>query len=218
MMRYMVKINSNISLIAVVGLLVIISGCINSNEPKEIKIINLHAQQLIIDENDVKEVLGQDWKISNKPTGCSTGRRTCDELDQFLQIKLKSNVSRTYESELIKKSGDASIQYDAYIQVLVFNSIDEAKRAYSDMVYIIQPSDLEESIGIGDYGGILTKDGYIYLSFVKNNVFSEIVISRTLLLPYDLSETEKTEMIGVDKAYNLAKKQEAKISKILDML
>ncbi len=205
---------------------VLTSGCLNSNEPAQktqsiisptiptkivptptIKIIDLHAQQLVIDVNDIKETLGQDWKTSG-------GGFVID----VSKLNPKSIVNPTYESEPLKRNG-GSIQYYAMVQVVVFKTITEAKRANEGGTNI---GEANPSItNIGDYR-VQTSDGNIIIKFVRNNVVTYIWINRAHWPGDDgqefLSETDKTEMLSIDKAINLAKKQDAKISKILDMI
>lgn len=201
----------------IVGILIIVlvSGCVNSNEPaqktqpiisptpiptKEVKIINIDAQQIVLDENDIKEVLGTDWKASQ------------DTSKTILQLTPRSRVSRTYESELIQNSRGGSIQYEVTIEIMVYGSIDEANRETS----VVTTGG--EKINIGDHGGMESGNGIIDIYFVKNNVVSRISFTRGMNYPDKLSETEKTEMISIDKAYSLAKKQDAKISRILEVI
>lgn len=208
-------------------IVILISGCLNSNEPTQktqqiitpttptitpvptptIKIIDLHAQQLVIDVNDIKEALGQDWKTSG-------GGFVID----VSKLNPKSIVNPTYESEPLKRNG-GSIQYYAMVQVVVFKTITEAKRANEVGTNI---GEANPSItNIGDYR-VQTSDGNIIIKFVRNNVVTYIWINRAHWPGDDgqefLSDTDKTEMLSIDKAINLAKKQDAKISKILDMI
>jgi hypothetical protein len=201
------KYNSTILLIliAMVSLAVIVSGCVNTSEPtqktqpissptpiptKEVKIINIDAQQIVLDENDIKEVLGQDWKASGSrrdDPSCG-GSRSC--------------INRGYESFPIYAS----------IEVVVYGSIEEANS--------VQKS-YGEKINIGDIGGMSAQGGGIQIVFVRNNILCRFGFNKGFII--GASETEKAkienaEMISIEKAYDLAKRQDEKISRVLEMI
>lgn len=113
------------------------------------------------------------------------------------QRKQGQSISLEYK----KQNGDIRV-YE--IDISVFPNITATKEAYSLMVSTIGKNQKVDDIKIGDAGKIIESNirgsrGYQIL-FIKNNVY--VVVTST-----------------VDKeiAYNLAKKQDEKISRILDM-
>jgi hypothetical protein len=78
-----------------------------------------------------------------------------------------------------------------------------------------------EKINIGDIGGMSTQGGGIQIVFARNNILCQFDFNKLIII--GASETEKAkienaEMISIEKAYDLAKKQNEKISKILEMI
>ncbi len=184
--------------IAVLSLLVIISGCINSNETtqkttNESKIINLDSQQLILTENEVRQILGTDWKKGYKNNSISVSKQNYDK-GQFIGNVLTA--------------------------VYVYPNITEAKQNYDIFEYYQNLGQLlnqGNDINIGDHGRIFVEKVFtldstenevsIKVMFRKNNIISIINIYR-----------KEDDLLTIETAIELAKKQDAKISRILDMI
>lgn len=180
----MVKFNPAFAL-SILIILVLISGCLNSIEQpqKEKKIIKLDPQQLVLSDDEIKSVLGLEWKISSI------------SLPEFNNI------------EMFERDFNKGMYNTGNINIKTFVSIDEAIKFYSNYRE-------GNALELGDKGLIYSYDNKemnsINIVFIKNNliVFIQIITVDKYSVPN----------IDIVTAINLAKKQDAKISKILEII
>ena len=186
---------------------VLISGCINSNEltqktqpPDETKIINLHAQQIILDDNEIKELLGA--TLTKKEQNIISEKE-----DDKIFGHVLSGISVGYG---IPKMGDNNVS----ILLFVSPTIDVANKSYQSIELEVQNKIgkiISNKINIGDAGELYSvvdaKDkreiGTSYIIFRKNNIIVLVM---------------STPDIRIETLLELAKKQEAKISRMLSVI
>lgn len=186
---------------------VMISGCINSNKSNspinEPQVINAYPEQLILNENEIKEVLGDEWEMVSN-IGYSYSE---DHVGGYEVLDKKP-----YSTKGKQLTGESFIS-PIMIWILVFNETNAAKNYYSGHELFDMKDYKGNKINIGDAGiysikiepppeplnKIITK-----ITFRKNNVISIMYL-----------DSEKSDLLNMDTAINFAKKQEAKISKIL---
>ncbi|MDD5473764.1 MAG: hypothetical protein PHU34_06405 [Candidatus Methanoperedens sp.] len=240
----MAKYNPTILLIAVIGLLVIVSGCLNSNkstqkiqpqyEPigivatektypqDEHKIINLHAQQIILDDTEIKEVLGSSWK--NVDSG-GIGVWQDDGIDAAEGVEVIYDEEPFYKIIFYDISGGRGENFakPVTIKTLVFTDIERTKRFYSkDRAIDSQDSKYyhykQNEIAIGDAGTIYTIED---LNTIKNNdvnLIIKLIFRKNNIVSIIYFDTEKSNVMTIENAMKLARKQDAKISRILDTI
>lgn len=185
------------------------SGCINFNEPTqktqlkdEPKVINLNAQQIILNDSEIKEALGFDWENET---------RKIDGLTKEKDIIVLSDISLTYRNPN-RKITAAGID-EITISLLVSPSIYAANNNYQFWNSKLQETGkvIRNKIDVGDMGELYSivdtenknVNGGLYLIFKKNNIVF------TFISPPE---------VNVETAFELAKKQEEKIIRILDLI
>lgn len=208
-------------LFSIVGL-----GCLNSNENSQniqatstptqtiqlinptptIKKINVHASQIILNENDIKDILGQEWVASP-----NSGKN-------FYSYDPKSYVNTQYHGPIIKYPRGGAIENLIMIEVLVYDNINNPKLEYERLTSMKKYAGYLSDLKVGDTGKIFTSDERIEIYFIKNNVLCHLYFGKSIYYPDLLSETEKNQMVSIEQTYNLAKKQENKITETLDLL
>ncbi|MFA4934349.1 MAG: hypothetical protein WC568_00795 [Candidatus Methanoperedens sp.] len=182
------------------------SGCLKSNElSNEPKVINLYPEQVILNDGEIKEILGNEWeRYSNLGYGNGENYQYVETVYDKKPYSMKPKQLSRYESFM----GPFAIF------LLVFNNTNAAEEFYSDH----ERSDMMDykgnKINVGDIGSaysiktdeptgkIITK-----ITFRKNNIISIMYL-----------DSERSESLNMDTAINLAKKQEEKISKALEMM
>ena len=175
----------------------------NKKTANESKIINLNTQQFIINEKEVQEIIGKDWKIKDlfsidnsfsidngSYTGLGTIYRNNNSYERY----------SLYDPNII-------IFDPVYISILTFPNIKTAKEYYNSDISIKKYNENGNQINIGDNGYASTIDDIIKVIFIKNNVISIIYIT-----------PNKNESLTVDQAFQLAKKQDEKLSRILEII
>ncbi len=186
----------------IVLIVFLISGCINSNKEisKTQQTINLHADQIILDDIEIKEVLGNDWELKDMWVDNSTKKG---------EFVLSSDIIRGYDNPNITsmKSFRNKIQITVYVSPNI-SSTNTNYRLFLSMFpreYVVN-----NKFDIGDYGEIYTfvglqegLNGQTVLVFKKNNILISI---------YAIPE------INIDTISRLANKQDAKISRILETI
>lgn len=177
---------------------------------KEIKVINLDAKQLVLEDNEIKNILGKEWNnnvewLPNLNTAKFSNVPTSSIIHVIYSIDPLGCGAGTINNEFI--------YYPVDISVRVYNDFIDAKKDYhilSNNYYI------GNSINIGDEGIIYTitidqlNQSIIKVVFRKNNVLSIIYLSSR--------ERCENDSFNIDTAIKLAKKQDEKISKILEMI
>ena len=165
----------------------------------ESKIINLNAQQLIINDSEVKKTIGEEWNLK-------------DTFSIRNDYGFKDGIGKTYNNsnphvgEWIIESGTVIIR-PVYISILTFPNLKTAKEYYNSEISKQKYKENGNQIDIGDNGYASTVDDIIKVIFIKNNVVSIIYLT-----------PNKNETLTVDQAIQLAKKQEEKIDRILDVI
>ena len=117
-------------------IIILIIGCIkepslktelNSNQTlskEDLKIINLSAQQLILGDNETREILGFDWKKVYQGTNKNPALNASNEI--FLTYG-KGPINET-------KIGEDTSFFDSYL--LVFPDINETKKFVFTQVFL----------------------------------------------------------------------------------
>lgn len=195
--------------LSILFVVVLISGCLNSNSQNQKtqliaptpaptdKIINLHAQQIILDDNEIKELLGTDYmKINPK--------------NQVIRNEPKSKGLQILSSIRVDIG-------NVTIGLFVSPSKDVSDKAYQSLVLDLQKNIkvIVNKIDIGNTTGELysivgsqnenttAEPGTSYIIFNKNNI---VVL------------VGSTPDIQVETLIKLAKRQEAKIVRILEVI
>lgn len=192
---------------------VLMSGCLNSNVPASnptIKNIDLDAKQLVLNDSDIKGILGNKWNNFDTPK---------QNTSTFSNVPTSSIIHVLYSIDpwnlgwggLTINTGEF-IYEPVDISIRVYNNSSGAKEDYLKLSNNYYKG---TNITIGDEGSIYTikleesfaqdEKSIIKSVFRKNNVIS--IIYLTTHKKYD-----KNVSFNVDTAINLAKKQEAKIS------
>lgn len=163
------------------------------------KVINLHAQQIILNGTEIEQTIGVDWKNENKFT------------NSFTKLEVSSVIYLLYRNPNIKITATGSDEIN--IRLLVSPSISEANNQYQSLNSKLQENGkiIRNKIDVGDTGELYSNidadnknvNGGLYLIFRKNNV----------IFVFD-SPPE----VNAETAFELAKKQEEKISKILEII
>lgn len=183
----------------IIFIVFLISGCINSNkeisEPQQT--INLHANQIILDDAEIKEVLGNDWEMKDMLVDNSTKKG---------DFVLSSDIIKGYDNPNITsmKSFRNKIQITVYVSPNISSSDANYQLFLSKfpIEYVVS-----KKFDIGDYGEIYTfvglqegLNGQTVLVFKKNNIIISI---------YAIPE------INIDTVSRLANKQDEKIQGFL---
>lgn len=157
------------------------------NPANKLKIIDLDAQQVMISESEIAEVLGINWKIK------SHDRSGYNNLGGFSD----------FEIENISTGKDESIG----IQIFIFPNATAPREAFSGLL-LDNKVIATQNINIGDIGTIITfnRNNDYMIMFTENNVLSFVEY-------FSVGYTVDSEI-----AYELAKKQEEKISNLLDTI
>jgi hypothetical protein len=203
----------------VIGILIIVlvSGCVNPNEPSqktqpiisptpiptdEAKIINLNAQQIILNDTEIKGILGANLT----------------RVEQYITPEINDDEGHVLSGiSVVYGNHEYYLYENATIGLSVSPDLDDANKIYQSMGLGLQNGTekiISNKIDIGDYGELYsvveTKKGTTGLSvgesiiiFRKNNI---IVVVMT-----------KPD-INIETLFELAKKQDAKISRILEMI
>ncbi|MCK4798875.1 MAG: hypothetical protein KAT05_15975 [Spirochaetes bacterium] len=163
------------------------------------KVINLHAQQIILNGIEIEQTIGVDWKNENKFT------------NSFTKLEVSSVIYLLYRNPNIKITATGSDEIN--IRLLVSPSISEANNQYQSLNSKLQENGkiIRNKIDVGDTGELYSNidadnknvNGGLYLIFRKNNV----------IFVFD-SPPE----VNAETAFELAKKQEEKISRILEII
>lgn len=215
-------------------MMVLISGCINSSETiqknqtiNESKIINLDANQLILNDIEMKEVLGDKWKNVHYEEESYT-----ESYDGFYRV-VGNGVIVVYDKEpfydLIMYDmsggfGRSNFMKPVTIKNVVFTNIEEAKKYYSkdDSIYSQNSNNYHfkhNKIDIGDEGNLYTIED---LHTIKNSEYENIIIKlifrKNNIVSIILLDTEKSNVLNIETSIELAKKQDEKISTILDII
>ncbi|MDO8725059.1 MAG: hypothetical protein Q7J35_03205, partial [Candidatus Methanoperedens sp.] len=146
----------NLIVILLILTLFLTLGCLNSNEPtqkalptNEPKVINLHAQQLILNDSEIKEALGHDWEKKEQ----RIDGQTQEELIILSSISLLyANRTETIDRVLGSKN-------PIYISVFVSPNIYYAEnKSYQYFVSKLQETGkvVRNKIDVGDKGEIYT--------------------------------------------------------------
>jgi hypothetical protein len=151
----------------------------------------------------MKEVLGDEWKNVN------THRSEVPFSSSGVGIIYDDSAADPFsfgggEGATVLSSGEIIFK-PVYISLFVYPDTAIAEGAYLDT----NKGHKGNEINIGDTGNIYTleSDTIIKVTFRKNNIISNIYLS-----PY------KSELFNVDMAVKLAKKQDEKISRILEII
>lgn len=200
----------------------ITSGCINSNEltqktqpiitptpiqtvevsyptPTPIKIINLDPSQLILSDVEVNKVLGSSW--TKKGEHPST-------------FNFSNYYAKVYSSFYVKENNIATVQ----IGIWHHPDNQQVLMKYRDIVtgQMRFNNDRGNDINIGDrvkwfeqsnelidiVGKVYSRDKNVEVVFTKSNILIDI----------------ETNNVGIETAIELAKTQEEKILRILEMI
>lgn len=167
------------------------------------KIINLNAQQFIINEKEVKEIIGEDWKIKDL---IPIDNSFSIDNDFYNGIGTIYSNNNSYERYSLYDS-NIIIFSPVYISILTFPNIKTAKEYYNSEISIKKYTENGNHINIGDNGYASTVNDIIKVIFIKNNVISIIYLT-----------PNKNESLTVDQAFQLAKKQDEKLSRILEII
>ncbi len=190
-------------IIVAILFIALISACINSNQSK---ITNLNAQEFILNQNEIKNILGQDWYIDPNFGGG----------ESILLSTPKNRFSAVYRSQSIQKTGRASIYYQAFIEISIFNNTQEVKNEFQYLKQFNFAGQTE--LNIGDQSALRTSNNYINIWFTRDNILCRIDILNQGYYLEDLSATEKNETLSLDKVLNLAKMQDDKLLRIIQMI
>lgn len=193
-----------------VGLAVIVSGCVNSDEKiqSSSKIINFDVEQIALNDTEIREVLGQDWQRTNYG-------------NTYFFIYDLSGIRLNYDKEpfyaikpiILKNNQNFFSPFD--LSVFVYEDIEKAKEVYSTQINVFNELFTGNRINIGDDG-----ISYTFHDSINNNINGVIMVlfRRNNVLTWFYLDTKKSQELNLDTAVKLAKKQDAKISRILDMI
>lgn len=227
LMVFMVQLKIIFVILTIIAALT--SGCINSNEPTqktqlkdEPKVINLNAQQIVLNDIEVKEILGYEWKnVQTNMIGVTSDNG-----------RVGDGVSVVYDKEPFYEiiwydiSGGRGEDYakPITVKILVFTNIVEAENYYSkDMLIYSQDSRYfhykQNKIDIGDVGNIYTVEDLLTIKNPNNvDIVIKIIFRKNNVISIIYFDTEKSNVLNIETATELAKKQEAKIIRILDKI
>ena len=200
-------------------IIVLISGCVNTNElittsqpQNELKVINLSAQQIILNDKAIEETLGTGWEKEGKGMTFSS-----------FTNKASSNYFIQYGKKIITKSDGGHVNYSVEISLYTYPVfISTTKENMKEISKTIEIDAIENDINIGDVGKIFSVKNGVIVMFIKNNVISEIHFTRKeytsneLIISGDTFNEESK--VDAEIALELAKQQDAKISRILEMI
>lgn len=230
----MVKYNSTILLvIAIIGLAVLLSGCtggqdakINTGEQqninvsvttsnpikiptpaKQTEILNVDIRNIILSDSEIREFLGNKWNTSYNP------------------ISGKMN-DISYNSIGYSKSSTVYTQSDAFVTwMFIYPNLNSAKDAYSRIlidgkisiekeknplqIIKLSKDSIMTDINFGDSAKYI-----VIQQDVNNRANYHIIFIRNNIIAY-LGTNSKSD---IDNLTSLAKKQDEKISRILDMI
>jgi len=208
---------------------VLTSGCLNSNEPAqktqptdEPKVINLHAQQLILNDSEVKEVLGSSWKnVRTNMIGVTSDNGSVGD-----GVSVVYDKEPFYEIIWYDISGGRGEDYakPVTIETLVFTNSVEAKNSYSKHITYYSKNNRyyhykQNKIDIGDTGDVYTIEDLLTVKDPNNvNIIIKLMFRKNNVMSIIYFDTEKSNVLNIETALKLAKKQEAKISNILSMI
>jgi hypothetical protein len=210
-------------------IIVLVSGCVNPNEPSqktqstdEPKVINLDAQQLILNDSEVEEVLGSDWK--NTDTSMISIRSYNDTGDGIEAVYDKEPFNELIWYDSAPGTGQGEYAKPITIQTLVFTNSAMIKDYYSKQITIYSQNSQyylfkQNKIDIGDTGDISTIEDLMTIKDPSNvNIIIKIIFIRNNVMSIIYFDTEKSNVLNIETAIELAKKQDAKISRILELI
>ena len=185
---------------------VLISGCIDSSkstqEIKEAKVINFSPQEIILSDIEIKDVLGNEWNV------VADFSIIDDSIGRGL---VYDNPSRENGYVGWSTDGNESLFLPIYISLYIYPDVFEAKEIYRYHDLFSKKIYKGNELNITDTGSIYFWNKYqstiIKEIFRKNNVISIIYF-----------DTSKSNALNIDSAFNLSKKQEAKIDRFLEMI
>lgn len=221
--------------------MVLISGCTNSNEQaqktNQSKIINLHAQQLILNDSEVEGVLGNAWqKVQSDEISVSSdnGTTVIDGNGNgviYGTATVGEGIDVVYDEEPFHEiiwydtSGGKGENYAKPVTIknLVFSNIEEAEKYYTkDMAVYSQNSRYyhykQNKIDIGDTGNIYTIEDLLTIKNNNVNIIIKLIFRKTNVISVIYFDTEKSNILNIETAIELAKRQDEKISRILEMI
>lgn len=175
----------------------------NQKTTNESKIINLKAEQFIINEKEVKEIIGNDWKINDS---VYIDNSFSFDNNFYNGIGTIYSNNNSYERYYLDDS-NIIIFSPVYISILTFPNIKTAQEYYNSDISIKKYTENGNKVNIGDNGYASTVNDIIKVIFIKNNVISIIYLT-----------PNKNELLNVDQAFQLAKKQDEKLSRILEII
>ena len=185
----------------IIGLLILIivltSGCFSSTNENQIReeptreniIIKSDYEQIVLSNDEMQSALGSGWPIEVI--------KLPENSDHFVKFFVKNDDIR------------------GSIQIRSYSSINGASGYYS-FIQNINP-ETKEYISIGDRGLIYPESSNgietIVCLFIKNNIAVEVGIT-------NLNDKHLSQNVDMETALvvNLANQQDAKISRILDMM
>ena len=185
---------------------VLISGCIDSSkstqEIKEAKVINFSPQEIILSDIEIKDVLGSEWNV------VADFSIIDDSIGRGL---VYDDSSRENGYVGWSTDGNESLFLPIYISLYIYPDVLEAKEIYRYHELFSKKIYKGNELNITDSGSIYFWNKYqstiIKEIFRKNNVISIIYF-----------DTSKSNALNIDTAFNLSKKQEAKIDRFLEMI
>ncbi len=167
------------------------------------KVINLHAQQIILDDTEIKETLGANLTRISQDI---IAEKNDDKIGHIL-----SGISVVYGKH------EYYIFENASIGLFVSPDFDAANKIYQSLRLELQKGTekvISNKIDIGDYGELFsiveTKKGTMGLSVGE----SFIIFRKNNIIVAMKSKPD----IKVETLFELARKQDAKISRILEMV
>lgn len=157
----------------------------STGQTNKLEIINLDVQQVILNDSEIREVIGFDWNLFFGEKKDSPGNI------QGINLEYININSNTKEEKHISSF------------MMVFPNITATKEGYSKMLLEIGKDVSETDIEIGDTGKVITckSKGCAGIIFIKNNVIVMISSSST---------------VNMETMNKLAKRQEDKILGILE--
>lgn len=192
----------------------------------EPKAINLHAQELILNDNEIKGVLGYGWGKNRQSMDKEFDLNTTSQF--FVRYEKELPITETERELFVKSYPDANksdlfVNMNVNIFILISPTVDTARENYYQIIYredLKNPKQIKFDLNIEDMGKFYSENAsngeLIHIVFIKNNVI--FFMEFTLISNRPLSEPERSEMIDVETAVELAKKQDAKITRILEMI